>query len=293
MSGSTRVVLWRADASAAMLRPVGVSGGAAPRPQVIHGNAIQWLIRESISGRIDPAPVWAVTQRVLGVPLQEQIAQHALTIELADEIEVQPQQFDALGIYVGAIMNVMRDHEILSAHQARSEYLIEALRALPSVSTEDAIARELIIAARRIAGAGGAAISRWNGESGEVIESEAGVRVGAVFEGTQSLSSLAARSAATIVREGAALRALKVLAKDERFTFTPNSALVIPLVSHGAVVGLLTVWSMDPIAEAAVTALETLAPYAASQLEHARELGMMKTLAERDALTSLHNRRAF
>jgi diguanylate cyclase (GGDEF)-like protein len=36
-----------------------------------------------------------------------------------------------------------------------------------------------------------------------------------------------------------------------------------------------------------------IAPYAANQLIHARELGTMRDLAERDALTGLHNRRSF
>lgn len=276
-----------------MLRPIGVSGGHAPRPQVIHGNMLHWLIREGMSVRMDPAPSWANSKRVVGIPLVEQTPNHALTLELTDDIDVQPEQFSALGIYVGAIMNVVRDHEILSEHQARSEFLIDALRALPTASTEDDIAHQLILAARRIAGAGGAAVARWDGEHGVVIHSEGGVKAGATFEGTQSLSSLGARGSATIVREGSALRAMKIVTKDERLPFTPHSALVIPLAAHGQVAGVLTVWSIDPIAEAAITALETIAPYAAAQLEHARELGFMRSLAERDALTGLHNRRSF
>lgn len=276
-----------------MLRPLAVTGGPAPRPQVIHGNPIQWSIREHICTHIDPVPSWALTARVLGIPLVEQTPTHALTIELRDEVDVHPQQFEALGIYVGAILGVLRDHEILNAHQARSEHMIEALRILPTVSTVDAIARELVTSARRITHAGGAAVSWWDGERGEVVLSEPGVRAGATFEGTQSISSLAARNGATIVRSGGALRTMKIITKDERFAFTPHEAVVVPLAHHGVVLGVLSVWSMDPIAEAAITSLETIAPYAAAQLQHARDLGLMRTLAERDALTGLNNRRAF
>lgn len=293
MSGARRVLLWHIDDSAALIKPIACVGGPSPSPHVVHGNPIAWIARERISAHIDPPPVWAVTRRVIGVPVTESRPRHALTLELADDITVMPGQFDALGIYVGAVLNVVHDHDVLTAHQLRSEHLIDALRILPTVSTVDALGRELAHAATRIAGAGGAALSAWNGDEGAVLFAESGVRAGASFTATESLSSLAARGAGTIVREGSTLREMCIVAKGERYPFTPEAAAAIPLMLHGRVTGILTIWGPRPIPEIAITTLETIAPYAAAQLEHAHELSMMRELAERDPLTGLFNRRAF
>ena len=294
MSGARRVLLWRIEESTGLVRPVGVAGGAAPSPHIIHASPIQWLARERVSARIDPIPDWSVTDRVIGVPLQEAAPRHLLTIELMDDIEVKPDQFEALGIYMGALLNVIRDHELLGTHQERTENLLSALRALPSATTLEDLGRELAGAAIRICNAHGAALSVWDGEKGSVSFSEGGgSAVGSTFTGVESLTSLAARNGATVQRDRAGLRGLRVLAEKERFAFTPHVAAAIPLMKDGVSVAVLTVWSADRIPEVAITALETIAPFAARQVEHAGELGMMRHLAERDALTGLHNRRGF
>ena len=294
MSGARRVLLWRVDVANGVVRPVGVAGSAAPSPHIIHGSPIQWLARERISARLDPAPEWAVTDRVIGVPVQEETPRHVLTLELMDDVEVNPAQFDALGIYTGALLNVIHDHDVLGSHQQRTERLLETLRAMPSASTLETLGRELAGAAIRICNGNGAALSIWDGESGYVSFSEGGGAVaGSKFSGTDSLTSLAVRGAVTMLRDRAGLRAVRVVAEGERFPFTPHVALAIPLVHDATVVGALSVWSVDTIDEAAINALETIAPYAAVQLLHAQEIGMMRHLAERDALTGLHNRRGF
>ena len=294
MSGAKRVLLWRIEESTGLVRPVGVAGGAAPSPHILHASPIQWLARERVSARIDPIPDWSVTDRVIGVPLQEEVPRHLLTIELMDDIEVKPDQFEALGIYMGALMNVIRDHELLGTEQERTENLLSALRALPSATTLEQLGRELAGAAIRICNANGAALSVWDGEKGTVSFSEGGgAPVGTTFTGVDSLTSLAARNGAIVQRDRAGLRSVRVLAEKERFTFTPHVAAAIPLMNGGVTVAMLTVWSADRIPEVAITALETIAPFAARQVEHAGELGMMRHLAERDGLTGLHNRRGF
>ncbi len=293
LSGARRVLLWRVDLPHGLVRVYAGAGGSAPNPHVLHGSPITWTVRERTPARLEPAPTWAVSKRVIAVPVLEQVPQHALTLELADDIEVQAHQFDALGIYLGAILNVVRDHEILDEHQARTQHLIDALRVLPLVSTTDALARELVLAAQHIANAAGAAVASWDGTRGIVLHCEGGAQSGAEFQGVESLAAMAARGSVTISREASALRGTPIVARKERHAFTPDAAVAIPLVTHGNVVGVLVLWSVDRIAEAAITALETIAPYGAAQLEHARELGAMRTRAERDALTGLHNRGAF
>ena len=294
MSGAQRVLLWRVDDRNGLVRVVGVAGGAAPNPHLMHGSPITWMTRERISSRIEPAPEWADTGRVIGVPLHEETPTHALTFELADDVEVTPTQFDGLGIYMGALLNVMHDHEVLAEHQLHSDQLVNTLRALPEASNVNTLGRELIQAATRLASANGAALSSWNGEHGVVLYADGGgAAVNTRFDGADSLTAMAARNSTTIARSRAALRNVHVLTHGERFPVTPASVVAMALVSHGRVVGALTVWSGHDIAQAAISALETIAPYAASQLVHAQQLGEMRALAEQDALTGLFNRRAF
>jgi diguanylate cyclase (GGDEF)-like protein len=294
MAGAKRVLLWRLESNHGLVRPIGVAGGVMPSPHILHGSPVTWLAREGIAARLEPHPDWAITDRVLGIPVHEETPTHALTIELIDDIDVKPTQFEALGIYMGALLNVVRDHHVLGAYQARTENLIEALRVLPSASTLETLGRELAGAAIRISNGSGAALSVWNGERGEVSFSEGGgPAVGKTFSGVESLSSLAARGHGSVQRERSALRQLPIVAPSERFAITPHAAVAIPLMRDQTVVAVLTVWSADVIHEAAISALETIAPYAATQVQHATELSNMRHLAERDALTELHNRGTF
>ena len=293
MSGAKRVVLWLVDAEAGLVRAIATAGGAAPPSHILHGSALTWVARERVSSRLEPAPVWAQTRRVIGIPVLEETAKHALTFELDDDVDVNPSQFDALGIYTGALLSVLQDHHVLAAYQSRTEHLLSALRALPDATGADDISYQLVGAACRIAGSRGASLTVWNGETGVVMFSEGGgAPAGAVVE--SSLTALAARGNTTIAREGSALRALKIVAAGERFMPTPEAAVAVPLITpQGEVAGVLTAWSDSRITETAISSLETIGPYAATQLVHARELGTMRKRAERDPLTDLHNRRGF
>jgi diguanylate cyclase (GGDEF)-like protein len=294
MSGAKRVVLWRVDMHAGLVRAVAAAGGVVPPAHIIHGSPLTWIAREHVSSRLEPAPTWASTRRVIGIPVLEETPQHALTFELDDEVDVNPGQFDALGIYTGALLGVMQDHYILAAYQSRNERLLEVLRTLPNVSSADDIAYHLVSAATRITGGTGAAITVWDANSGVVMFCDGGGPwAGAVVD--TSLTALAARAHVTIAREGTALNAMKIVASGERFSPTPEAAAAVPLIqiTRGELVGVLTVWSNTRIPETAISSLEMIAPYAANQLIHSRELGTMRNLAERDALTGLHNRRSF
>ena len=294
MSGARRVLLWFIDERAGLVRPIAVAGGAAPAGHVLHGSPITWLARERISMRLDPAPGWAETMRAMGVPVVEERPLHVLTLELDDDIEVQPQQFDALGIYMGALLNVVHDHDMLARHQSRTDDLLSALRELPSATSVAELGRDLVTAAIRLTDGDGAALSSWDGEVGTLLFSEGGgPPAGAQFQGSDSLSAMAARGVATITREGAALRGMRIIAERERFPIAPASAAAVPLQSDRKLTGVLTVWSSGLFAEAALTALDTIAPHASRQLDHALALGHMREEAERDGLTGLYNRRTF
>jgi diguanylate cyclase (GGDEF)-like protein len=294
MSGAKRVVLWSVDEPAGLVRPIGAAGGAWPNVHVLHGSPVTWIAREQISARIAPPPEWAETLRVMGVAVLQAQAAHALTLELIDDIDVKPEQFEALGIYMGALLNLLEDQRVLADHQDRSELLIDALRALPTATDAASLARELVGFAVRVTRGDGAALVAYQDESAELVAAEgAGLQAGSMIADTQSLAILAARGGATLVKHGAALRALNMLAEQERISPTPEAATAVPLITDNELVGVLIVWSARPIEQAAISTLETLAPYAGARLQHARELGAMRVLADRDALSGLSNRRAF
>ena len=295
MSGATRVVLWHVDEAAGLVRPVSATGGGRPSAHVLHGSPMTWIARERVSSRIAPPPEWAATLRVIGVPVVQALPSHALTFELADDIDVNPQQFDGLGIYMGALLNVQHDHVLLAEYQNRSQLLIAALRALPNATDALSLAHELIAVALRMSGGHGAAVTEWIGENGEVVATEGSALHAGNRVDDASLTALAARGHATLVRSADGIRGVRLLSERERFARTPESAAAVPLAADGVVVGVLTLWTASPagINEETITALETIAPYAAVQLEHARELDKMRALAERDGLTGLANRRAF
>ena len=297
MSGARRAVLWSVDQAAGLVRPISATGGGWPNAHVLHGSPVTWIAEQGISGRIAPPPEWSQTLRVIGVPVVQELRRHALTLELVDDLDVNPEQFDVLGVYMGALLNVMHDHHLLADYQRRSQLLIDALRALPRATDVASLAQELIKAALQMTEGHGAALVAWHGDSGDIIASEGtGLAAGSeVEDNVESLTVLAARGSATLTHQGAALRALHVISDRERLLPSAEAAVAIPLLSDGLVIGVLTAWTARStrISEEAIGALETVAPYAAVQLQHALELGAMKAIAERDALTGLANRRAF
>ncbi len=296
MSGAKRVVLWLVDDATGLVRPIAATGGSWPKAHVLHGSPVTWIARERVATRIAPPPEWAETLRVIGVDVLQAQATHALTLELVDDLDVSPEQFKALGIYIGALLNVEQDHQLLAEIQNRTQLLIEALRALPSATDAASLAHALINAAVRLTDGSGAALVAWSPDSAEIIAAEgAGLAARTRVTEPDTLVMLAARGDATLIKEGAALRGLPIISERERLLPSPDAAAAIPLSADGEVIGVLVVWTANvkQLPEAAITALETIAPYAGVQLRHARELGFMRDLAERDALTGLSNRRAF
>jgi diguanylate cyclase (GGDEF)-like protein len=295
MSGAKRVVLWSVDEGAGLVKPLAVTGGAWPNAHVLHGSPITWVARERVPSRLAPPPEWAETLRVIGISVVRADPTHALTLELVDDIEATPEQFEALGIYMGALLNVLDDHRNFEQRQARQDLFVEALRALPQARDGRAIGQDLVNLAMHMTGGSGASVVAWGGERGELVAAEgAGLQPGQILSEGHTLTVLAARSGATLNKLGPALRGMPIITEAEKLTQTPQAAAVIPLINQRNVIGVLTVWSATGrIDETAITLLETVAPFAAVLLQQARELSAMRALADRDALTGLANRRAF
>jgi diguanylate cyclase (GGDEF)-like protein len=296
MSGARRVILWEADEASGLVRPVAGTGGVRPNAHVLHGSPVTWVARERVAARLAPPPEWAETLRVIGVPVVQAHATHALTFEMVDDLDVDPEKFAVLGIYMGALLNLHDDHRVLYEKQVKSDVLLAALRALPRANDGRAVGQELLTAALRMTHGTGACVVAWGGERAEVVIAE-GVDVigGDIVDDPKSLTVLAARGEATLTRQGSGLRDVNIVTHGERLSPRPEAAVAIPLINQREVIGVLTIWTAHAkrVDESAITTLESLAPFAAVQLQQARELSAMRAMADVDALTGLANRRAF
>jgi diguanylate cyclase (GGDEF)-like protein len=294
MSGAARVVVWRLERAQGQIIPLGAAGAPRPNPQQLQGDPIAWAMDHKISMRIDPPPTWSGTPRVYAIPVASSDDELVLTVELTDTDPIEATKFDGLALYVGAIMNAESERHRLIEQHARADELIALLRRLPAATDAESLGYQLARAASDLINGEGAALSLWEQEKGTVVAVEGdAIAAGATFGANESETALAARAAAVLVRQPGSLGALPLVANAERFRRAPKAMIAVPLKAGHDVVAIISAWSSDSIGEHALRDLETLAPYAALQLKQARELGAMRTLAERDTLTGLNNRRAF
>ena len=287
-------MLWSIDRTADRVAPIAATGGAQPPVQRASGDALAWAANERVAMRIEPPPIWSNATQVFALPLEVADGALLLSLELNDVVPLQPAQFEGAALYVAAVMSVQLQMSALAQEHLRADELIRTLRELPSAMDADSLSVQLACAASRMIGADGAALSVVERESGVVIAVDGeGTLQGLTFTATESATALAMRARATLVKQPGTLGGLAVIHPMERFPQKPSALVAVPLMVAGDVMGMITAWSRGEIAEHAVQDLETLAPYAALQLRHAREFGAMRTRAEHDALTGLNNRRAF
>jgi diguanylate cyclase (GGDEF)-like protein len=295
MSGASRIVLWQMDHPAQLITPIASVGAARPAPQSLSGDPLTWAVSQKLSLRLEPPPIWSATPRVFAVPVPTSDGDElVLTFEVADELPLQPTQFDGLGTYVAGVINVEAQRKEVFREQSRAGELIATLRTLPTATDADALSEQLARAAYSLINGSGSIVALWDGDVGTVIAGEGDAPpIGVTFSGSESVTALAARAAATIIRAPGSLGALPLVAPRERLAHKPKAMIAVPLKVGSEVIGVVAVWRHSGITPHAAQDLETLAPYAALQLRHARELGAIRTMAERDALTGLNNRHSF
>jgi diguanylate cyclase (GGDEF)-like protein len=216
------------------------------------------------------------------------------TFEVDEPTAMQPTQFDGLGVYLGGMMSVEGERATLGEQHARADDLIRTLRALPEATDAEALGQHLARAAIDMIDGSGCVVTVWEREVGTVVAAEGDApAIGTTFGVSESETALAARAGATLLRERFARGALPIVASRERFAVAPKAVVAVPLKIRREVCGVLTAWSAHEIPQHGIHDLETLAPYAALQLRHAREFGVMRSLAQHDALTGMNNRLAF
>jgi diguanylate cyclase (GGDEF)-like protein len=302
-AGAERVVLWQLDADGSRLVPTGSDGPRPPTWVETRGDPLGWALTEGIAMQLHRTPAWALPgTRIWVCPVGESAAtRRLLTAELPQESDEQRAE-EAAAEVAGRLTLIGR----LAAERRRgaqerraTEALNRALRTLPQHRTPQALAMALLESARDLAAASGAALADWNEEEGQgtvtlVAGDDGGPRIGSRFGDNQSDAALAAKAGTTLERENGRVAA-SLIAPGEAWQQAPRAAAFVPLRSGTRVIAIITVWNVDrePLSEAGIAMLSTLAPHAALQMEAAAEYGRMRDRAELDPLTGLRNRRSF
>jgi diguanylate cyclase (GGDEF)-like protein len=209
------------------------------------------------------------------------------------------EQIAAVAAPLAQLLALQDERREVAATRTRVGLLLESLRRIPDALEPEPFAQALLGDAMRITGATGGVIALWRDEAGRILcvaGADGGPAKGATFQPAQSELAMAARAHATILRESRdAQSPLAIAAPGEAWTRMPRTVAAIPLATSSGVLGVLGVWSSAAIRlpQEAITVLETLAPFAAFQLDRAMAYGRVRDTAERDALTGLANRRVF
>ena len=295
MSGAQRVLLWQLQRISNRIVPIAAAGGARPDAQRLTGDPISWVAGQGMSLRIQPAPIWAAAEQVIAVSVgliddQPVVA----TFEMIDTAPLQATQFDGLGVYLGGMIGIEAERTLLDTQQARAHELIETLRALPDAADVDTLSRHLARLTHAMLGANGSVVVMMENSVGTVVAAEGDApSIGTHFSASESELALAAKAATTFMRAHGSLGALPLVAAGERINVKPVALVAVPLRIEGTVEGLLAGWSTTDIPRNGIQDLETLAPYAALQLERTRQFGLLRARAEHDPLTGMNNRAAF
>jgi len=273
----------------------------------IRGDPLGWAWDEGLPMRIESAPRWAGgAERACVVPVEPGSTRAALlSVSFSGAGELpEANALEEAAAQLRALIRLQRREAAAVAARARFELVMDVLRRMSRASTLDEFSTGLAASAVELAGATGAAVGAWDGESGRILAvagEDGGPRVGAAFGRMDGDMGRAAEHATTIQRDrrrgdpGGALAARG----HERWIAEPHTLAVVPLKDVGlGVAGVLAVWRSDgeEFVPDAVSTLEVLAPYAALLMQHARTLGDLRedaARADHDGLTGIPNRRAF
>lgn len=294
-----RVILWRVERAAGLTRPVATSAGPLPgAPVQLRGSPLGWVWEEGVQMQIEPPPSWAAADALV-VAARLRADGTLLTYEFAgDAARPAADRLDAAAATVRSLLDTHEMQLAAVGDRRRLDGLMGALRKIPAEPDLDAVAHELLQAARGLLETTGGAIALWDGEDSRVLladSSDGGPESGRTAISADSEMAIAARAETRIVREDRRRTAPPVASRDERWVHAPRALVTVPLRAPSGVVGLLALWTSEyaRFDEQSVELVDAAAPYFALVLNHARQYGMARERAERDPLTKLRNRRAF
>lgn len=299
-----RAVLWEVDTETDEARPRLVSGERWPPAVPLTGDPLCLALDEGIILRLETPPRWAAdSARSAIIPIERPGGYTALlTVEYPDDALFPPiALFEEAAARLRAFLDMQREAELASVARDRFTGITALLRQLPMQFEVADFAAQLAEAACEFAGMSGAAVARWDGDSGHIIAiagADGGVAPGTTVGPGESELALVAASAITAIRQRQRSErgALPILAPGERWFAEPRSVVLLPL-DHPAsgMAGVLALWNAEPaqIDPEAVEILQVMTPYAAMQLHQLHLYRPLQEFAERDPLTGLYNRRVF
>ena len=292
-----RSTLWVVSPEGMRAYPLATRGGSFPDPVTLSGDVLGWAARQGVSMRTESPPSWVEegSKACAVAPVSRGVM---LSLEYAAPDDLPTvDDLDRAATYLAAVIELERERAVGVEQRRLMDGLMSALQQLPTELEPTALAKRLAESAMHLAGADGAAVATWDGDSGRVIAtagSSDGVAIDTTFTGSESETALAARADSMIVRAERPRGSLPVVAVSETMAARPRSVATLPLSASGTVVGTLTVWSAEPhLHQGGLQSIEALMPYAAMQFQHALTFGQLRERADRDRLTGLLNRQAF
>jgi diguanylate cyclase (GGDEF)-like protein len=298
-----RVILWEVDEDRDRASPRVVSGPGTPPALVLRGDPLGWALDEGMPIRIERPPRWALAAGATWVvPVAPGgPAPGLLTLEFPPGVPDPGQgPLEAAAAGLAELARAQARELDAAAARERLRNLLDLMERLSAETDLDDFAAQFARGAADLAGATGAAVALWDGETGRIlarIGDDGGPGPGLVFEAGEGEMALAARAGAPRTRHARAWARdpLPLAAPAERWSVRPRHLVVLPLGRRGRPDGLVAVWSSSgrPMDDDGVAGLGALAPFLGGQLRHAASFGSMREKAELDGLTGLPNRRAF
>lgn len=293
-----RTIVWVIEPDSDRAQPWVVRAGLFPQRDVaLVGDVLGWVLREGIPLRSETPPLWAedgaAAAALAPIPVREGAAVLSAEFAHARELPSLPD-LERAALYLASFIDLEHERKISVEQRNRLEALMEVLRRLPPEIEPLPLADQIAGSAIELTDARGACVIEWLGDSGRVlaVRGQQAVEVGTPVLPQASESALAARSGATIARQGR--KRTPLIAATETFPEQPRAFAAIPLRVAQTTVAVVTIWTGEEALPAdALATLEALAPFAALQVQHARAFGQLRRRAEHDRLTGLLNRQAF
>jgi diguanylate cyclase (GGDEF)-like protein len=301
--------LWTTDLHELRARRLGWAGAADLQPGAsavdLEGHPFTWPVRENVHvrlerGRRELPSAWATEMLLVPVPEIDGLLALAYPSLVPPEAEAAALR---AGAHLDALLSLLRRREEGVRTGVALQALARAGQTLPGELQLDQFGRHLVHAVRDAVGGTGAALAVWNSETGaaEIVYAEGSemerVRYGQTVADSASRLSLSAKHGVRLAYSDLRQEQdrLPLLVPGEQWAVPPRSAMLAPLVTGDATVGVVATWDPKParFGEHEQEFLHTLCSLAAPHLAGAMQYQQLDRQASTDALTALPNRRTF
>jgi diguanylate cyclase (GGDEF)-like protein len=301
--GAESLTLWEVDAVRGRATPVAGTGGRNPGGVRLAGDPMGWAWENRMRLRIQQPVSWSPGGQtgVVDCLRRNDDRGNILTYTFSPGTEpAEELPFEEGAVYLRGLLALYEARDRAAADRRRLRTLLAGLSRTPGELDIDRYGPELCHTAASLVEGTGAALAAWHGDHGTILATtgdDGGPAAGDIFAPPGAELALAIRADTMLVREATSwsLGNTALAHPHERWQLRPRSLAALPLRTVEGTTGVLAVWSsqaqaLDP---ELLELLHMLGPYAAIHLHHALQYGTIKDSAERDPLTTLHNRRGF